>query len=85
MNKTILSLFIKALNVDSSFFYLNKLGYDFTYQEIEILLPYLKNNIDLLDKNKKDYLLNKIPTTISPYCKKQVSKLFDKYIKKEED
>ena len=80
VNKTLLTLFIKALNVNSSYFYLNKLGYDFSYEEIEILLPYLKNNVEYLEKDKKHYLLSKIPKNISPYCKKQVSDLFDQYI-----
>ena len=80
MNKTILSIFIKALNVNSSYHYLNKLGYNFSYEEIELLLPYLKKNIDLLEKDKKCYLINNIPYEISPYCKLQLSKLFDQFV-----
>ena len=79
MNKTILSLFIKALNVESSYRYLNYFGYDFTKQEIEIVLPYLKSNVDKLDKGNKEYLLSNLPP-VSLNCKQQLSKLFDQFI-----
>lgn len=79
MNKNILSLFIKTLNIDSSFRYLNYFGYNFTRQEIEILLPYLKENVDKLDKNNKNDFFTNIPP-VSPYCKNQLSKLFDQFI-----
>lgn len=79
MNKNILSLFIKTLNVDSSFRYLNYFGYNFTRQEIELLLPYLKENVDKLDKNNKIDFFTNIPP-VSTYCKNQLSKLFDQFI-----
>lgn len=79
MNKNILILFIKSLNVNNSMFYLKYLGYDFSKDEIEKILPYLKSNTDKLDKNNKNYLMDNLPP-VSPYCKKQLSKLFDQFI-----
>ena len=58
LNKNILILFIKSLNVNNSMFYLKYLGYEFSRDEIEIILPYLKSNTDKLDKNNKNYLMD---------------------------
>ena len=79
LNKTLLTIFIKNLSVDSSLRYLNYLGFQFTYKEVENILPYLKDNLDLLDKEHKDYLLNNLPP-VSSSCKYQLSLLFDRFI-----
>ena len=81
LNKNILIALIKITNVCSAFSYLNKIGYNFTLEEINLLLPYLRRNLDLLDKDKKDILLDNIPFQITPFCKFQLNKLFIEFIK----
>lgn len=81
LNKNILIALIKITNVSSAYSYLNKIGYNFTLEEINLLLPYLRRNLDLLDKDKKDILLDNIPFQITPFCKFQLNKLFIEFIK----
>ena len=79
LNKTLLTIFIKNLNVESYLKYLNYLGFQFNRNEVEVILPYLKNNIEFLDKEHKLYLLKNLPP-VSSYCKYQLSLLFDRFI-----
>lgn len=81
LNKNILITLIKITNVSSAYSYLNKIGYNFTLEEINLLLPYIRRNLDLLDKDKKDILLDNIPYQVTPYCKYQLNKLFNEFIK----
>lgn len=48
MNNYFISSFIKKTDVDTCLNFLKKNGYDFSRQEINIILPYLKKNIDYL-------------------------------------
>ena len=80
MNKNLLITIIKLTNVNAANSYLNKIGYNFSYEEINLLLPYLKLNTHLLEKDKKDLLISNIPYPISSYCKYQLIKLFDQFI-----
>lgn len=83
LNKTLICFFIKTLTEESAFRYLNYFGYDFSLQQIKIILPYLKNNLDKLENKYKKYLIDNLPSNVSSYSKFQLIKLFDQYIKKE--
>lgn len=48
MNNYFISSFIKKTDVDTCLTFLKKNGYEFSREEICIILPYLKNNIDYL-------------------------------------
>ena len=83
MNKNILIILIKNISVESSYKYINYLGFDISKDQIELVLPILKNNITYLYNNDIDSLLNKLPKNVTKSTKEQLVKLFNQYIKKE--
>ena len=83
LNKNILIILIKNISVESSYKYINYLGFDISKDQIELVLPILKNNITYLYNNDIDSLLNKLPKNVTKSTKEQLVKLFNQYIKKE--
>ena len=80
LNKAILIIFIKSLNIDSAYKYLNYFGYKISKEDAIVVLPYLKSNLHLLDKNNKDILLENLPKSVSYNSKEELIRLFDKYV-----
>ena len=83
MNKNILIILIKNISVESSYKYINYLGFDISKDQIELVLPILKNNITYLYNNNIDSILDKLPKNVTKSTKEQLVKLFNQYIKKE--
>ena len=76
-------MIIKNINVDAAYNYIKYLDYDISKEQLEIILPFLKANISLLQNDDINNILTKLPTNVSKSSKDQLIKLFKKYIKKE--
>lgn len=83
LNKNLIILIIKNINIDAAYNYIKYLDYDISKEQLEIILPFLKTNISLLQNDDINNILTKLPTNVSKSSKDQLIKLFKKYIKKE--
>ena len=85
MNKNVIIFFIKTVNIESANTYLNMIGFNFSKDQIRLILPVLKNNIDKIYEEDINGILRNLPKNVTNYSKNQLIKLFNLYIKKEED
>lgn len=83
LNKNIIIAIIKNINAESAYKYIKYLDYDISLEQVYLILPTLKSNINLLYDNDIDSLLKKLPNKVTKSSKDQLIKLFKKYIKKE--
>jgi hypothetical protein len=85
LNKNVIIFFIKTVNIESANNYLNMIGFNFSKDQIRLILPVLKNNIDKIYEEDINGILQNLPKNVTNYSKNQLIKLFNLYIKKEED
>lgn len=72
--------YLKSLTIDKAILISKQFCIDFTYQEMSIVLPYLKQNYNaFLNENSKIYLLNNLATlsniNTANKCEQLVNKL----------
>lgn len=83
LNKNIIIAIIKNINADAAYKYIKYLDYDIPKDQIELILPILKNNINLLYNNEIENILSRFPHKVTKSTKDQLVSLFNKHLKKE--
>lgn len=77
----LINSYLKNISVEKAILVSKQLNIDFSNEEMEIILPYVKNNWkDFLDENKKTYSLNYISNKISPITAKKTDALLNKLL-----
>ncbi|MDD6302614.1 MAG: DUF2624 family protein [Bacillales bacterium] len=77
MFKELINNYIDKMTIESAIKASSKLNIYFTYEEGKIIVPFLKNNKDLIDRNKKHIFIKKLSNIVNESTLKKVSLLFD--------
>lgn len=80
MLQLIINSYLKNLTIDKAILISKQFCIDFTYQEMKLALPYLKQNYQsLLNENSKIYVLNNLASvtnnTVACKCEQLINKL----------
>lgn len=81
MSSFIVKQFIMNLNVDNGIKFAKKYNLIFSKEEALIIIPFLKKNINYVDKEHKEKLLSLIKKEVSNVTYNKVVILVDKLIK----
>lgn len=73
--------YLKSLDVDKAILIAKQFCIDFTYQEMNIALPYLKKNyMSFFNENSKIYFLNNLATISNPIVANKCEQLINKLL-----
>ena len=73
--------YLKSLDVDKAILIAKQFCIDFTYQEMNIALPYLKKNYkSFFNENSKIYFLNNLATISNPIVANKCEQLINKLL-----
>lgn len=79
-SKSLVAMYVNSLTFDQARELAARYGYQFTSEEAEIILPFLKEHRFELDLEHKDYLLNLARPSLSRETLAKVEKMIDELI-----
>lgn len=76
-----LNSYLKNLTIDKAILIAKQFCIDFSYEEMKLALPYLKQNYhSLLNENSKIYALSNLATITNPIISSKCEQLIDKLL-----
>lgn len=77
----IINSYLKNITIEKAILVSKQLCIDFSYNEMQIVLPYMKNKWqDFLDENKRTFLLNDLASKTCPDTAKKTDALLNKLL-----